>query len=154
MKQDPRGPILAIALILVLAFGVYWGVVVAPKKDAYWSEIASVSVVSGAVVQFDGTTMTLNQNDAEHVFDLIRQSPDFSPNHPAATREGMVTFKTDRGDISLKVLDTDNQGTLLWAFSAGDAGWNFGVRRCDELGRLLKSDQGDHGHAGEASDGR
>jgi len=137
MKQDIRGLIFAVILVPLLCFGVYWGVSVAPKKEKYWATVNSVSAVSGASISLDGKTIIIYQSDAEQIFKFIQASSNYSPNHPNTIREGMITFKTDKGDISFKITETNNQGVLLWAYSSGDTGWNYGSRRCDDLTPFL-----------------
>jgi len=137
MKQDPRGPIFAVVLILALGFGVYWGVVVAPQKQEFWARVNRGSAISSARIEMDGKTIALDQKDAEYAFNLMRSASDYSPNHPRAIRQGLITFNTDQGDISFIVSDTSNQGVLLDAFSSGETGWDFGTRRCDQLSVFL-----------------
>jgi hypothetical protein len=137
MKTDFRGPLIAIAAVLVLSFGIYWGVAVSPKRDQFWAKVSAVTDVSDARIEIDGKLVALKKSDAERVFNLMRSSPDYSPNHPASRRRGWITFGTNQGDIRFSLLDTSNQGVLLWAFSSGDTGWNYGTKRCDDVGAYL-----------------
>ena len=143
MKDDFRGPFFAGVAILMLGFGMFWGLAVSPKKDKFWDEVDNVTNVSGAHIKIDGRRIDLSNTDAQRIFDLMRESPDYSPNHPEVKREGFITFDTDNGDIRFALKDTSNQGVLLWAFSSGDTGWNYGTKRCDELGEFMVSPKGE-----------
>lgn len=137
MKTDFRGPLFAVVAVLVLGFGIYWGVAVSPKKDQFWAKISAVTDVSDARIEIGGKLITLKMSDAERVFDLMRSSPDYSPNHPITRRKGWIIFGTSQGDIRFSLLETSNQGVLFWAFSSGDTGWSYGTKRCDDVGAFL-----------------
>jgi hypothetical protein len=137
MKTDFRGPLFAVVAILVICFGIYWGVAVSPKINKFWATVGAVTDVLDARIEIDGKLIVLEKSDAERIFDSMRSSPDYSPNHPASRRTGLITFGTNEGDIRFQLLDTSNQGVLLWAFSDGDTGWNYGTRRCDDVGAFL-----------------
>jgi len=134
------GPVLATTLIILLCFGMYWGLVVKPGMKKYWNAVHSASNVSSAILTLEDRTITIGEGDARKIFHLIQSASEYSPNHPSTNRKGLITFRTDQGDITFRVLDTKNNGILLWAFSSGDTGWNYGMRRCDELGALLDED--------------
>jgi hypothetical protein len=137
MKTDFRGPLFAVAALLILCFGIYWCVCVSPKRDQFWAKVSTVTDVSDARLEIDSKLIVLKKSDAQRVFNLMRSSPDYSPNHPASRREGWITFGTNQGDIRFSLHDTSNQGILLWAYFSGYTGLNNGTKRCDEVGAFL-----------------
>ena len=128
---------IAIILVLLLCFGFYWGICIVPKQEKYWSDIQSVSAVTRATIKIEDDMITIQQSDAEKLFRIIQNAPEYSPNHPVSTREGVISFSTNKGAFSFQFTNTAKQGVIIYFRSSLNQGWNFGIKRCDELSPFL-----------------
>ena len=130
---------ISVWLVVVLGFGIYWGVSIRPKGDAFWKRIEMVKSVTGASVDEDGRVISMDGSEAGWIFSLIQASESYEPDHPDG-RSRVFTFDTDAGDVTLVLMETSDQGVVIQSFSGGSEGWNYGTRRSDELVELLADD--------------